>query len=268
MDVLMATNPSFRNLRWAPGVWVLLALAWLLLTLPVAAVADEPVATITHATGTTHLRLPDGSLRLASVGTELVEGTIVTVEESSSVRIRFPDGAELVLKPGSRLRIDSLQFQPDEPDSDSLVFGLLKGGLRAVTGLVGRRSSPETFEGRTLVGTIGIRGTEFGMLLCEPGECDHLLTVLPPELRERIGSAGLFFEPTLGVIVFRNNAGEFELAVGEWGYAESMDHPPIIVRDGTPFPLRALLPLIASSESVGGFSAGLGFDPFAQCWLR
>jgi hypothetical protein len=265
MDILMAAKPARGTGRWALGVWALPVLAWLLLALPVAAVAADPLATITHATGTTHLRLPDGSLRLASVGTQLVEGTIVTVEESSSVRIRFPDGAELVLKPGSRLRIDSLQFQAEEPDSDSLVFSLLKGGLRAVTGLVGRRSSPEAFEGRTLVGTIGIRGTEFGMLLCEPEECDH---VLPPEWRDRIGASGLFFEPTVGVIVFRNNAGDFELTVGEWGFAESMDLPPIIVRDGTPFPLRSLLPLIASSESVGGFSAGLGFDPFAQCWLR
>lgn len=248
----------------------MIALVAILLTaLPISNLqAAGAVATITHATGTAHLRLPDGSLRLASAGTEVPEGTIVSVEDSSSVRIIFPDGAELVLRPGSRLRIDALNFVPEDPESDKLAFSLIKGGLRAFTGLIGRRGPPDAFEGRTLVGSIGIRGTEFGMILCAPGECEHLLDQLPAELQDRFAAGGLFFEPTLGVIAFRNATGEYQVTVGQWGYAESMDLPPIIVADGTPFPLRDLLPLISSSESIGGFSAGLGVDPFAQCWLQ
>lgn len=239
---------------------------------PLTAVAATPAATITHATGTAHLSLPDGSLRLASVGTGLPEGAVVSVEQTSSVRIRFNDGTELVLKPGSRLRIEAFHYEPEEPESDRLVFSLIKGGLRAVTGLVGRRGTPDAFEGRTLVGSIGIRGTEFGMLLCEPGECDALLEGLPEELRKRVGSGGLFFEVTAGVIRFANESGEVLFTIEQWGYADSIARPPIVVSsqppDGLPFPLRRILPLIAATESIGGFSAGLGVDPFAQCLLQ
>ncbi len=257
--------------RMGVGYLVLLAICFLLAS-PLPADAATPAATITHATGTAHLSLPDGSLRLASVGTELPEGTVVSVEQASSVRIRFNDGTELVLKPGSRLRIEAFHYEPEEPESDRLAFSLIKGGLRAVTGLVGRRGDPDAFEGRTLVGSIGIRGTEFGMLLCEPGECDALLEGLPKELRDRIGSSGLFFEVTAGVISFANESGEVLFTIEQWGYADDMARPPIVVSseppDGVPFPLRRILPLIAATESIGGFSAGLGVDPFAQCLLQ
>jgi len=252
------------------SLWALLILFGMLTLMASPAISAEPVAQITNATGTVHIRHPNGNLRLASVGSSLEQGEILSAEKDSSVRIRFTDGTELVLKPGSRIRIDEYHFQADAPENDNLTFSLVRGGLRAVTGSVGTRGNQDAFRARSAVGSIGIRGTQFGMVYCEPQECDDMLSDLPRELREHMIKGGLFFEVTLGSIAFINNAGEFILIPPEWGYAESMDKAPIIVRDedDEPFPLRLFLPLIASNESVGGFSAGLGVDMFAQCLVQ
>lgn len=276
------------------SLWLLALLCVVLQMQPGGAWA-QVVAEVTNATGTVHVRKPNGSLRLASVGSGLEAGEILSAEDHSSVRIRFTDGTELVLKPGTRMRIDGYRFDAQQPAEDELSFSLLKGGLRAVSGAIGTRGNKDAFRARSAVGNIGIRGTQFGMLFCAPGECDALLDGLPPGLRERLGTAGLFFEVTVGAIAFINDTGEYVLTAPEWGYAERVDLPPLIVREGSldgasgaggaqggppgggvtgqgggampPFPLREVLPLVAPKESVGGFSAGLGFDLYAQCLL-
>lgn len=281
--------------------WRRALLPWLLVLLCMAlqlsggAAWAQVVAEITNATGTVHVRKPNGSLRLASVGSGVEAGEILSAEDHSSVRIRFTDGTELVLKPGTRIRVEAYRFDARQPAEDNLTFSLLKGGLRAVSGAIGTRGNKDAFKARSAVGNIGIRGTQFGMLFCAPGECDALLDGLPPGLRERLGTAGLFFEVTVGAIAFINDTGEYLLSAPEWGYAERVDLPPLIVREGSlggapgaggtqggppgggdtgpaggsmaPFPLRDVLPLVAPNESVGGFSAGLGFDLYAQCLL-
>lgn len=247
------------------GFWV--NIGWAQTSGSAAASTAAAAATIVNATGTAHIRLPNGTLKAAFVGTELGVGDIISVEESSSVRIRFADGTELVLRPGTRLRIEDFTYRPDEPEADRLSFELARGGLRAVTGAIGRRGNPDAFQGRTLVGSIGVRGTQFGMVFCNPGECDDFLQDLPENMRDRIGSGGLFFEVTDGEIVFRNNAGEFLFQVGQWGFVADANMVPIVI-DGVPFPIRPFLPLISRTQSVGGFSAGLGVDPFAQCEVR
>lgn len=298
---------------------VLVAL-WLTLVLGCAAAQAEAVAEITNATGTIHVRKPNGTVRLAFVGSPIERGEILSTEENSSVRIRFTDGAEVVLKPSTRMRIDAYQHQAVEPAQDELSFSLLKGGLRAISGAIGHRGNKKAFKAQSAVGNIGIRGTQFGMLWCEPGECDAYLADLPVELHERVAGGGLFFEVTDGVIVFENDTGEFLLSPPEWGYVQRRDTPPLIIRKdfsgqdekpsstssgGAPsgggsspppstspgsapaasglssqsgqsakpyqppvFPLRELLPLIATNESVGGFSAGLGVDQFTQCLVQ
>jgi hypothetical protein len=300
MDTVIATRAGMRY----P---VLIAL-WLILVLGCSAALAEVVAEITNATGTVHVRKPNGAVRLAFVRSSLEQGEILSTEANSSVRIRFTDGAEVVLKPGTRMRIDAYHYKAAEPARDKLSFSLLKGGLRAVSGAIGHRGNKDAFKASTAVGNIGIRGTQFGMLWCEPGQCDPYLIDLPVELAKKIAGGGLFFEVTDGVIAFSNDAGEFLLSAPEWGYAQRKDQPPLIVRedlepgeervptvssggssgtggsapppdkppsDAPPkrrlqpgFPLRDLLPLIATDESVGGFSAGLGVDQYAQCLVQ
>jgi hypothetical protein len=82
------------------------------------------------------------------------------------------DGAELILRPNSRAEITQYVFKPSVPSSDSALITLIKGGLRSLTGLLGKRN-PQQVTFRTSTATIGIRGTEVGLRDCN-NDCADL----------------------------------------------------------------------------------------------
>src|SRR3954452_19585193 len=79
------------------------------------------------------------------------------------VQLRFSDGAYVSLQPGSQFRIDEYNYNGKNNESERGFFSLIKGGLRTITGLVGR-TSRRSYQVRVPVATIGIRGTEYTLL--------------------------------------------------------------------------------------------------------
>jgi outer membrane protein, adhesin transport system len=177
----------------------------------------------------------------------LMEGGEVRADGVDPLPLRFPDGTEITLTQGSWLHLEHASFDESDPESDRLVVRLVKGGLRAVTGRLGKRGDPDAFEVRTPVGSIGIRGTEFEMVYCEAGDCDPaLLAPLPDLARSRIEQeGGLYYGVSTGAIAFRNGAGEFPMEAGRWGYASSRERPPVEGafprQEELPPPLRAAI---------------------------
>lgn len=110
----------------------------------------------------------DGTRRALSVGSPLHTGDTVRTASGSVAVLAFRDEGRVTVSPDSALRVDEYRFERDQPDGGSAVLSLLRGGLRAVTGLIGR-TRPESYRVRTAVATIGIRGTGFD-LACV-GEC-------------------------------------------------------------------------------------------------
>jgi hypothetical protein len=74
--------------------------------------------------------------------------------------VRFIDNSELALKPGTTVTIDQFAFDEAKPDADRAAYTLVKGGLRSITGLLGKRNK-DKFAMKTPSATIGIRGTTF-----------------------------------------------------------------------------------------------------------
>lgn len=74
--------------------------------------------------------------------------------------MRFDDGAIISLQPNTEFRIDNFRFSGQQDGKERGFFSLLKGGLRALTGLVGRVNK-DAYKVTTSVATIGIRGTEY-----------------------------------------------------------------------------------------------------------
>ena len=91
---------------------------------------------------------------------DIFEGdTLVTGDHSYAV-IAFRDKGRVTLQSNSRFRIDEMRFSKKEPKRSSSLFTLLKGGLRAVTGLIGKLNRKH-YHMRTSIATIGIRGTGY-----------------------------------------------------------------------------------------------------------
>jgi hypothetical protein len=137
---------------------------------------------VTHLSGTLSAKKPDGTSKLLSVKSDVLEGDTLSTESETYARIKFNDGGEVVLRPGSQLKIESYAYNAAKPESDNIVMNMFKGGLRAVTGLVGKRNREKvTFQTETA--TIGIRGTHFGACCarttaaaCPPREASRLPT--------------------------------------------------------------------------------------------
>lgn len=188
-----------------------------------AAPASEPaVGTVTHLSGILTVKRPDGSTRLLSVKSGISEGDTLNTEQGTYARVKFQDGAEVVLRPESRVKVDNYKFDAGKPERDNMFLSMIKGGFRSVTGLIGRRNREKVMVAAPNA-TIGIRGTHFGALFCQ-GDCGRIPTAsgqLPPN--------GLHLDVTNGAIVVRNQGGEQVINAGQFGYVRDVQTPPAIV---------------------------------------
>jgi len=90
----------------------------------------------------------------------LPDNTTVTVGPKSSATLKFEDGTVILLNENTTFQIQKYAYDEKDPSRISALFSMLKGGLRAVTGLISSRNR-EAFRVATPMATIGIRGTEF-----------------------------------------------------------------------------------------------------------
>lgn len=95
-------------------------------------------------------------------GSPLYEGDTVATSTGSFAILIFSDRSRVTLRSDSVFVIESHRYQADDAAQDSSIFRLVRGGLRAVTGLIGKRNSARV-RYRTAVATIGIRGTGFDL---------------------------------------------------------------------------------------------------------
>lgn len=102
-------------------------------------------------------------------GTMIQDKDLLRTGVASNLQVRFIDESIVSLKEGSELRIDDFRFSGKEDGNERNFLSLLKGGLRTVTGLIGR-ANRTSYQLSTTVATIGIRGTDYSATLCQ-GDC-------------------------------------------------------------------------------------------------
>ncbi len=178
----------------------------------------------------------DAVVALAKGDGVLATDTIST-GDASRAQLLMIDGAKIAVRPNSEIRIDEYVYAAASPtivetSQDKSVISLVKGGLRTITGAIGEENRAN-YEVRTPVGTLGIRGTNFAILLCS-GDCDWAPNVNPGEPIED----GLYIGVTAGVIVFRAPGGEIVVRAGEYAFIpmasrvpERLDAPPSVLID-------------------------------------
>ena len=197
------------------------------------ALADTPAApaapasaagTATLVTGHVSAATASGEIRDIVKGGEVFEGEVIITSSSSYVNIEFSDGGRVLLRPESRFQIERYQYagaaaQPSQAVNqparqESAFFRLLKGGFRAVSGLIGH-TRREDYAVQTPVATIGIRGTDYEIRLCQ-GDCGDISPKPQDGLYAGVqsGSINLSNEggsttPTAGQYVFISGKGGF-----------------------------------------------------------
>lgn len=233
---------------------LLLALVGLLNSVAHAA---DAVGQITHLSGVLTAKRADGTSKLLSVKSEIEQGDTLTTEADTYARIKFADGGEVVLRPGSQLKVAAYAFNQAKPGADSVLLDMLKGGMRAVTGLVGKRNR-DAVSINTVTATIGIRGTHFGALICQ-NDCGGIPTVSgrPPE-------NGLHLDVADGAIVVRNTAGQQVITSGQFGFVRSATTPPVIVPPSQG--IQVTMPTSISQNTSSG--RGVGKAKESECSVQ
>jgi hypothetical protein len=204
--------------------------------------AAGEAATVVNLVGTVSAQAPDGKVRILAKDSVLVSGEIVMTEKGSVVRLAFSDGGQTTLRPSSRLVIEAYHYVPATPEQDSAVLNLVKGGMRVLSGAIGKRGNQDAYLARTKAGTIGIRGTDYALMICEKGgeTCDQFN--LPQNLRSAGHPAsGLYFVVYEGAIWFANHASQDLIPAVTAGYVQDIDTHWVALPNGDPG-LDSILP--------------------------
>jgi hypothetical protein len=119
---------------------------------------------VEFARGVGFAQTPGQTPRTLGKGLSLREGDRLTTSEGASAIIKLDDGTRMTVRPNSEMVLTQYQFKENAPDN-SMLMQLVRGGFRAVTGLISK-SSPNAARVQTSTATIGIRGTDFDARLC------------------------------------------------------------------------------------------------------
>jgi hypothetical protein len=128
-----------------------------MLLLAAAGQAVAAAARVDFAYGNVTVSGLDGREQPLVRGAELDNGDTVRTAEGRA-QLRFRDGAYVSLQPGSEFAIRDYRFDGKTDGNERGFFGLAKGAMRTVSGLIGRVNR-DRYQVTTPTATIGIRGT-------------------------------------------------------------------------------------------------------------
>lgn len=125
----------------------------------------QQIGEIALTKGVVTARSAQRALTAVAKGSPVYLGDIIETASRSFTVIKFTDGGKVTLRPDSRFDLNEYDATVGQEKES---FELIKGGLRAVTGAIGKaRPEQVTYTARNT--TIGIRGTTFVIKLCEEG---------------------------------------------------------------------------------------------------
>jgi len=182
---------------------------------------------------------------------EVESGDTLVSEKNTYAQIRFIDNSEITLRPGTTFKIENFAYDAEKPDGDSAAFSLVKGGLRSITGLLGKRNK-EKFQLKTPTATIGIRGTTFVAQWVEvPAQEPRVDPAMPgADL-----APGLHVAVLDGMIVVTNAGGAQNFPAGQFGYVPAVNQAPVVV---PPHPALQFVPPPSFGGEGGGPLASQG----------
>lgn len=195
-----------------PHALVIAASLWALLA--ASPVRAEPAGRVLALAGTASLER-SGQRQPLQAGVDVENGDVIDVGDKSALQLRLTDESVVALRANTRLKIQDYRYNRNAVE-DRSIMGLLRGGMRTITGLIGK-SNPKSYSVSTLVATIGIRGTHFTLVACD-NDCAN------PDGTPTAN--GLFGGVTDGRVSVTNDAGETEFGQQDYFHVVSATAPP------------------------------------------
>ncbi len=133
-------------------------------------VAAETIGRVAETSGTVVRIKAAGAPELLGGGSPLATGDVIETQTNSGAELRYGDGTVVRLAAGSRFTVPEYRLAPQQAGEERFVSRLLAGAMRVVTGTIAKRQ-PRNARFVAHTATIGIRGTDFTVRMCET-ECE------------------------------------------------------------------------------------------------
>ena len=160
-----------------------------------------PAGTIDLVTGEVAIIKPGAPRRGAVLGDVVNEGDSLVTGKDSEVHLTMQDAGFIALRPNTQFKI--VRYKAEGGSDDKGVFGLLVGGMRSVTGWIGKFNQ-SAYQVRTPSATIGIRGTDHETHHVAEGSAE--------------GEAGTYDKVYSGGTTIRTAAGRAEVTPNQAGF--------------------------------------------------
>jgi len=140
--------------------WLVLIVAFFLAG--VVGAADEPIGYVKQLTGDASITTSDVKV-VVQVGTAIFQGSVLRTGKKSSVGVTFKDETVMSFGSDTEFRVDEYLYAPTQ---GKLKFAskLAKGSLNYISGVI-EKLQPDAVSVTTPKGTIGVRGTQFLLIV-------------------------------------------------------------------------------------------------------
>lgn len=153
---------------------------------------------------------------VAKRGALVNAGDTIVTGGASNAQVKFSDGAIVALRPDTEFKVNEYKFGGKADGTEKASVSLVKGGVRAVTGVIGR-GNRDNLKVDAVVATVGIRGTGFNIVFC-----DASCKANNPAAKE-----GLYAGVFEGKIAVGNKAGSTsDLGVNRFAYVQDESSQP------------------------------------------
>lgn len=193
--------------------------AFLIFILCAVNVWAAPAGTVSYLSGPLFAKKIDGSVRTLAKNSVVEPGDTLITEKRTYARVKFNDNSEITLRPESQFKVEAFSYSQDKPEQDKASFELLKGGLRALSGHVGKRGNSDNYQMKTRAAVIGIRGTIYEIRICD-GNCEGM-------------ADGIYFFVPEGSIIIANGGETLTMSAGQYAYVKDI-HSPAVLLPGNP----------------------------------
>src|SRR5256885_3659951 len=105
--------------------------------------------------------------RVAQRAAEFYEGESIVTAVGALAQLRMTDGALMSVRGDTEIKLERFSYAGEQDRNASFFMSVLKGGLRTITGVIGRQNR-ERYRITTATVTIGVRGTDFEVVHVPP----------------------------------------------------------------------------------------------------
>jgi len=257
----IATPSNFRTRPALLHVLMMVTIA-ALLSFADKAYSVETAGTITELAGGLMVKKSNGVPKIQGIASHVEVGDTVIAPNRTFARIKFLDNTEITLRPGTSLVIERFVFNTANPDNNSAVFILEKGGVN-LTSAPNKDTKKTPITLKSVFGELNVTGANAfiaieaasekrlaamrAYMMASTASLNSFSTYVDtPRVRSGIvplpllaqantpGSGGnlapgLYVHVIDGLIQLSNRGGVQQFAAGQFGFTGSIVQPPVIV---------------------------------------